>query len=147
MRTIKAEDITNTVKKLCIEANIYLGKDVEKALADATKTEESPLGKEILGQLLENAHIAEVEGVPICQDTGFAFVALELGGDAHIDGNLYDAINEGVRQGYNEGYLRKSILWTPLSRKNTTDNTPAAIHLDLVPGDALKITVAPKGRR
>jgi fumarate hydratase subunit alpha len=86
-----------------------------------------------------------VEGVPICQDTGFAFVALELGGDAHIDGNLYDAINEGVRQGYSEGYLRKSILWTPLSRKNTTDNTPAAIHLDLVPGDALKITVAPKG--
>jgi fumarate hydratase subunit alpha len=145
MRTIKAEDITNTVKKLCIEANIYLGKDVENALAEAAKTEESPLGRDILGQLLENAHIAEVEGVPICQDTGFAFVALELGGDAHIDGNLYDAINEGVRQGYAEGYLRKSILWTPLSRKNTTDNTPAAIHLDLVPGDTLKITVAPKG--
>lgn len=145
MRTIKAEDIANTVKKLCIEANIYLGKDVENALAEAAKTEESPLGKDILAQLLENAHIAEVEGVPICQDTGFAFVALELGGDAHIDGNLYDAINEGVRQGYAEGYLRKSILWTPLSRKNTTDNTPAAIHLDLVPGDNLKITVAPKG--
>jgi fumarate hydratase subunit alpha len=145
MRTIKAEDITNTVKKLCIEANIYLGKDVENAMTEAAKTEESPLGKDILGQLLENAHIAEVEGVPICQDTGFAFVALELGGDAHIDGNLYDAINEGVRQGYQEGYLRKSILWTPLTRKNTTDNTPAATHLDLVPGDTLKITVAPKG--
>jgi len=145
MHTIKAEEITRTVKKLCIEANIYLGKDVETAMAEATKTEESPLGKDILGQLLENARIAEVEGVPICQDTGFAFVALELGGDVHIDGNLYDAINQGVREGYNEGYLRKSILWTPLSRKNTTDNTPAAIHLDLVPGDTLKITVAPKG--
>jgi fumarate hydratase subunit alpha len=145
MRTIKAEDITETVKKLCIEANIYLGKDVEKAMAEAAQTEESPLGKDILGQLLENAKIAKTEGVPICQDTGFAFVALELGGDVHIDGNLYDAINEGVRQGYAEGYLRKSILWTPLSRKNTTDNTPAAIHLDLVPGDTLKITVAPKG--
>jgi fumarate hydratase subunit alpha len=145
MRTIKAEDVTKTVKKLCIEANIYLGRDVEKAMAEAAQTEESPLGKDILGQLLENAKIAETEGVPICQDTGFAFVALELGGDAHIDGNLYDAINEGVRQGYAEGYLRKSILWTPLSRKNTTDNTPAAIHLDLVPGDTLKITVAPKG--
>jgi fumarate hydratase subunit alpha len=145
MRTIKAEDITETVKKLCIEANIYLGKDVEEAMAEAAQTEESPLGKDILGQLLENAKIAKTEGVPICQDTGFAFVALELGGDVHIDGNLYDAINEGVRQGYAEGYLRKSILWTPLSRKNTTDNTPAAIHLDLVPGDTLKITVAPKG--
>jgi fumarate hydratase subunit alpha len=145
MRTIKASDVTAAVKKLCMEANYYLGEDVEKALRDSMATEESPLGREILGQLLENADIARKEDVPICQDTGFAYISVELGGDTHIDGDLYEAINEGVRQGYKEGYLRKSILWTPLSRKNTTDNTPAAIHLELTPGDKLKITVAPKG--
>lgn len=145
MRTIKASDITATVKKLCMEANYYLGEDVEKALHDAMATEESPLGREILGQLLENAVIARKEDVPICQDTGFAYISVELGGDAHIDGDLYEAINEGVRQGYKDGYLRKSILWTPLTRKNTGDNTPAAVHLELTPGDKLKITVAPKG--
>lgn len=144
MRQIDAAKITETVKKLCIDANYYLGKDVMDALEAAHKKEESPVGKEIISQILENDRIA-AEGVfPMCQDTGAAVVFVEQGADVFVDGNLTEAINEGVRQGYKEGYLRKSMC-DPIKRKNTGDNTPAIIHLDIVPGDKLKIIVAPKG--
>ncbi len=144
MRQIDAAKITETVKKLCIDANYYLGKDVMDALEAAHKKEESPVGKEIISQILENDKIA-AEGVfPMCQDTGAAVVFVEQGAFVFVNGNLTEAINEGVRQGYKEGYLRKSMC-DPITRKNTGDNTPAIIHLDIVPGDKLKIIVAPKG--
>jgi len=146
MREIKASDITESVARLCAEANIELGDDVYSALQKAEQTEESPVGREVLAQLLENADIAHTEKMPICQDTGFAVIFIELGQDVHITGGLLsDAINEGVAKGYTEGYLRKSIVAHPLDRKNTGNNTPAIIHLEVVPGDKLKITIAPKG--
>jgi len=145
MRSIEAKKITETVRQLCIDANYDLGKDVLNALEAAYKKEESLVGKEIISQILENDKIA-AEGIfPMCQDTGFAVVFVEMGADVCIQGNLAEAIQEGVRQGYKDGYLRKSILGDPIERKNTGDNTPAVIHLDVVPGDKLKIVVAPKG--
>ncbi|MFQ5905799.1 MAG: fumarate hydratase [bacterium] len=147
MREIETGQITELVKRLCIDANYNLGDDVKEGLEAALKKEESPTGKEILEQILENANIARDDHVPMCQDTGFAVIFCELGQDVHvIGGDFNEAINEGVRQGYAEGYLRKSIVDDPvLERKNTRDNTPAIIHLQIVPGDKMKITVAPKG--
>jgi len=147
MREIKAKEITKTVSTLCQEANFQLGEDVLTALKKALKTEESPLGKEVLSQLIENARVAKAEKLPLCQDCGTAVVFLEIGQDVHISGgDLYAAIGEGVRQGYDEGYLRKAMVNQPFSdRTNTKDNTPAVIHTEIVPGDKLKITVMPKG--
>lgn len=146
MRKIDAQKITEVVKRLCMEANYYLGDDVVKALKKAQRIEKSPIGKEIIKQILENSQIARKEKLPICQDTGFVVVFLELGQKINITGgNLYEAINEGVSQGYKEGFLRKSIVKDPLKRKNTGDNTPAVIHTEIVAGDKLKITVVPKG--
>lgn len=146
MREIHCRDITAAVAKLCIEANYFLGEDVVQALEEALKAEESPIGREILSQLIENAKIAKAEQVPLCQDTGFAVVLVELGQDVHIiGGDLYDAINEGVRKGYKGGFLRFSIVDDPLRRKNTGDNTPASIHVEVVPGSAFKLTVMAKG--
>lgn len=146
MRDITVQNITETVAQLCVEANFHLGADVLAALSKAKETESSEVGRDILEQLLENAAIADKELVPMCQDTGFAVFFLELGQDVHITGgSLEDAINEGVRLGYREGYLRKSIVSHPLLRQNTGDNTPAVIHIKLVPGDHLKIIFAPKG--
>jgi len=146
MREIHVDKIVATVKKLCMEANYYLGDDVVQALQQALKTEESPLGRSILAQLIENQQIARSEQIPICQDTGFAVLFVNLGQEVRITGgNLIDAINEGVRQGYIEGYLRKSIVRDPLNRVNTGDNTPAVVHLEMSPGDRLSITIAPKG--
>jgi len=147
MREIKASDITATVSRLAQEANYFLGEDVVAALKRYRDVEESPVGRDILDQLLENARIAADECVPLCQDTGAAIVFLELGQDAHVvGGDLYQAVQEGVRQGYGEGYLRKSMVRQPFSaRVNTKDNTPAIIHTTVVPGDRLKVIVAPKG--
>lgn len=147
MREIEAKEITDTVARLSIEANYYLGQDVLSALHVAMEEEESPLGREILGQILENAEIAAREKMPLCQDTGMTVVFLELGQEVHIvGGDLAEAVNEGVRRGYKEGYLRKSVVDKPFStRVNTGDNTPAVIHTEVVPGDRLKITVLPKG--
>ncbi|MBF7083347.1 fumarate hydratase [Desulfallas sp. Bu1-1] len=146
MKTIHKEEIARAVAKLCKQANYYLGQDMTDALQKAYDQELSLTGKEIIQQLLKNADIARSEEVPMCQDTGFAVVFVELGQDVHIEGGaLEDAINEGVRRGYTEGYLRKSIVGHPLERVNTGDNTPAVIHLKLVPGNKMKITVAPKG--
>jgi fumarate hydratase subunit alpha len=147
VRKISCEKITETVARLCIEANYYLGDDVIEALRQARDAEVSPVGGEVLDQLLENASVAREAGMPLCQDTGLAVIFLELGQDVHIvGGDLYDAIHEGVRRGYEEGYLRKSIVDKPFSlRSNTKDNTPAVIHSQIVPGDRLKITVVPKG--
>ena len=146
MREIHVDQIVSAVKELCMNANYYLGEDVVQALQGALKTEESPLGRSILEQLIENQQIARTEKMPICQDTGFAVFFVDLGQDVQIaGGNLIDAINEGVRQGYKEGYLRKSIVRDPLNRVNTGDNTPAVVHLDITPGDKLSITIAPKG--
>jgi fumarate hydratase subunit alpha len=147
MREIKAKDITETVARLSKEANFYLGEDVVAALKKAREQEESPAGRQILDQLLENAGIAAKEQMPLCQDCGLAVVFVEMGQDAHITGgDLVQAINEGVRKGYAEGYLRKSAVKQPFSaRVNTKDNTPAIIHTEIVPGDKLKITIAPKG--
>ncbi len=146
MRTIKAEDIIRNVKEMCIEANHYLTADMDKALRQAADTEKSPLGKQILCQLQDNLHIAAEDQIPICQDTGMAVFFIEVGQDVHVEGGLItDAVNEGVRQGYTEGYLRKSVVGDPLIRENTKDNTPAVIHYDLVAGDQMKITIAPKG--
>ncbi len=147
MRDIETQEITKTVSRLCQEANLFLPDDVLEALKRARENEESPVGREVIDRLLENADISNREGTPLCQDTGTAVVFLELGQDAHIvGGDLYDAVNEGVRQGYNEGYLRKSMVCQPHStRTNTKDNTPAVIHTDIVPGDRLKITVMSKG--
>lgn len=145
MREVAAAEITRAVKDLFIDANINLGEDVLTALHRALETEESPQGKEILNELIENAGIAKDEGIAICQDTGLAVVFIELGQDCHVaGGDLSEAINEGVRQGYQEGYLRKSACH-PFTRANTGDNTPAIIHLEIVPGDQIKIIAAPKG--
>ena len=146
MREIDVNDIVKAVSKLCIEANCVLNNDVYEAIERAKESEESPVGREILGQLTDNADIARNEFVPICQDTGMAVVFVEIGQDVHIKGGLLtDAVNEGVRKGYAEGYLRKSVVEDPFLRKNTGDNTPAVIHYDIVEGDRLKIIVAPKG--
>jgi fumarate hydratase subunit alpha len=146
MREISVKDITKAVRDLCIDANYNIGQDVIDALKKALKTEESPTGKEIINQIIENDEIAQKEQVPMCQDTGFAVFFVDMGDQIFIkDGNLFKAINEGVKQGYTEGYLRKSILDDPAKGKNTGDNTPAVIHLNIVPGDKLKMTIAPKG--
>ncbi|MBL7125393.1 MAG: fumarate hydratase [Dehalococcoidales bacterium] len=147
MREIKASTIIQAVAQLCQQANFELGEDVLAALKQAQQDEESPLGKEVLGQLLENARIAKEEHLPLCQDCGTAVVFLEIGQETHIiGGDLYAAVEEGVRQGYSQGYLRKSIVSQPFSaRINTGDNTPPIIHTEIVPGDQLKITVMPKG--
>jgi fumarate hydratase subunit alpha len=146
MREISTKDIIKAVKEMCIDANYNLGKDVEDALQKAYDKEESPVGKETLKQILDNVEISKQGEFPMCQDTGTAVVFVDMGDQVLIkDGNLFEAINEGVRQGYQEGYLRKSILADPIERKNTKDNTPAVIHLDIVKGDKLKIIVAPKG--
>ena len=146
MREISTKDIIKAVKDMCIDANYNLGKDVEDALRKAHEKEVSPVGKATLSQILENVEISKQGEFPMCQDTGTAVVFVDMGDQVLIkDGNLFDAINEGVRQGYKEGYLRKSILADPIERKNTKDNTPAVIHLDVVKGDKLKIIIAPKG--
>ena len=146
IRTVNTEDIVKNIKEMCIEANHYLSKDMDKALKDATVSEKSELGKKILNQLQENLKIADEEMIPICQDTGMAVVFLEVGQDVHLTGgNVEDAVNEGVRQGYVDGYLRKSVVKDPIYRENTKDNTPAIIHYSIVPGDRVRITVAPKG--
>lgn len=146
MRTIHTDDIIKNVKEMCIEANLHLSKDMADAIKSAKESETGELGKRILGQLLENMEIAGKEEIPICQDTGMAVFFIKLGQDLHIEGmNLTDAVNEGVRQGYEEGYLRKSVVGDPLLRENTKDNTPAVIHYDIVPGDKLEILIAPKG--
>ncbi len=147
MREISGKEITETVARLCIEANYYLGDDVIKALRQARDTEVSPVGRQVLDQLLENANVARQEGMPLCQDTGLTVVFLEVGQDVHIvGGDLYESIQEGVRRGYEEGYLRKSVVDKPFSvRANTKDNTPAVIHPQIVPGERLKIAVVPKG--
>lgn len=146
MREIHVDDITLALRDMCIEANHYLTEDMKACLDSAKESEKSPLGTQILGQLKENLEIAGRDMIPICQDTGMAVVFAELGQDAHIvGGNLEDAINEGVRRGYVEGFLRKSVVKDPLIRENTKDNTPAVIHYSIVPGDQLKLTIAPKG--
>lgn len=145
MREIKAAAVTEAVAALCIEANAHLPADVEAALAAARAAEPWPLAKHTLGLLEKNLEMADQCALPICQDTGMAVVFAELGQEVHIDGDFEAAVNEGVRRGYGEGYLRKSIVGDPLRRVNTGDNTPAALHLRLVPGDKLRLTVAPKG--
>lgn len=146
MRTINTECIIEAVKEMCISANLYLAPDMNEALREAAEKEDGKLGKKILNQLIENMEIAANDKTPICQDTGMAVFFVEVGQDLHIEGmNLTDAINEGVRRGYKEGYLRKSVVEDPLLRKNTNDNTPAIIHYDIVPGEELKLTIAPKG--
>lgn len=146
MRTLHTDEIIKNVKEMCIEANLRLSKDMAKAIREAKESETGELGKQILGQLCENMDIAAKEEIPICQDTGMAVFFIKIGQDLHIEGiNLTDAINEGVRQGYTEGYLRKSVVGDPLIRENTKDNTPAIIHYDIVPGDRLEILIAPKG--
>ena len=145
MRTIIVDKITENIKEMCIEANHFLSEDMKKALNYAKKTEEG-LGKQILEQLEENLRIAENDMIPICQDTGMAVIFMEIGQDVHFEGgNLENAINEGVRRGYIEGFLRKSVVDDPIIRKNTGDNTPAVIHYNIVEGDKVKITIAPKG--
>lgn len=146
MRTIHVNIITENVKEMCIEANHFLSPDMEDALQKASVCEEAPLGRQILQQLEENLQIAGKDMIPICQDTGMAVIFMEIGQDIHFEGGcLEDAINEGVRQGYVEGFLRKSVVRDPLIRENTKDNTPAIIHYEMVPGEEVKITVAPKG--
>lgn len=146
IRAINVEEITKNIKEMCIEANHYLSPDMDAAMKRAEKEEKSPLGKQILGQLQENLKIASEETIPICQDTGMAVIFLEIGQDVHVEGgHLEDAVNEGVRQGYVDGYLRKSVVGDPLIRENTKDNTPAIIHTKIVSGDSIKIKVAPKG--
>ncbi len=146
MRTLHTDEITNTIREMCIEANLVLSDDVKEKILNARQIEESPLGTQILGQLEKNLEIAQIEKIPICQDTGMAVVFLEIGQDLHIEGiSLEDAVNEGIRRGYKEGYLRSSVVSDPLIRVNTTDNTPGILHFTIVPGEQLKITVAPKG--
>ena len=146
IRTINIKEITTNIKEMCIEANHFLSEDMERAMKQAEKTEQSPLGKQILEQLEENLQIAADDMIPICQDTGMAVIFLEIGQDVHLQGgSLEDAVNEGVRQGYVEGFLRKSVVKDPLIRENTKDNTPAVIHYKIVEGSKVKIKVAPKG--
>ena len=146
MRTIHTDKIIRSIRDMCIEANLTLSKDMKCRLKSAKEAEKTPLGKQILCQLNENMKIAEEEQIPICQYTGMAVVFLNIGQDLHIEGmDLHDAVNEGVRQGYKDGYLRKSVVKDPLIRENTKDNTPAIVHIDIVSGDKLEILVAPKG--
>ena len=146
IRTVQTEIITETIKKMCIEANYSLSSDMVKAMRKAEEKEESVLGKQILAQLQDNLEIAASDMIPICQDTGMAVVFLEVGQDVHFEGGSFeDAVNEGVRRGYTEGFLRKSVVGDPILRENTKDNTPAVIHARIVEGDRVKITVAPKG--
>ena len=146
IRTINVDKVTENIREMCIEANHYLTPDMKKRLDEAVQGEESPLGRQILEQLEENLSIAGNDMIPICQDTGMTVVFMEIGQDVHFEGgNLTDAVNEGVRQGYVKGYLRKSVVKDPLIRENTKDNTPAILHTTIVPGNQVKITVAPKG--
>ena len=146
IRTIQVGEITRNIKEMCIEANHFLSEDMDCALKNAEQTEKAPLGKQILGLLQENLEIAAKDMIPICQDTGMAVIFLEIGQDVHLEGgDLTEAVNEGVRQGYAEGYLRKSVVGDPILRENTKDNTPAILHTRIVPGDQVKIKVAPKG--
>lgn len=146
MRNINTEEIVKNIKEMCIEANHFLSADMKKVFEKAADEETSPLGRQILGQLKENLEIAGNDMIPICQDTGMAVVFVKVGQEVHIEGGaLTDAINEGVRQGYVSGYLRKSVVKDPIERENTKDNTPAVIHYDIVPGDKVDITIAPKG--
>ncbi len=146
MRIINVDLVVSAIKEMCIEANHFLSQDMKDAIEEAAKKEESVVGRQILEQLQENLNIAKREMIPICQDTGMAVIFMEIGQDVHFEGGfLEDAIHEGVRQGYGEGYLRKSVVGNPILRKNTGDNTPAIIHYSIVPGDQVHITVAPKG--
>ena len=145
MREIQSSAVTEAVKKLCIEANSFLPGDIKDRICTACSEEPWPLAKSILGIIKENYEIAEEKRVPVCQDTGMACVFVEIGQDVHVNGDLEAAIHEGVRQGYTEGYLRKSVVRDPLDRVNTTDNTPAMIYYDIVPGEGFRLTVAPKG--
>ena len=146
MRTLNVEEISKNIKEMCIEANHFLSKDMDIAMKNSVSTEKSPLGKKILSQLQDNLKIAGKDMIPICQDTGMAVVFLEIGQDVHFEGgNLEDAVNEGIRRGYVDGYLRKSVVKDPILRENTKDNTPGIIHYKIVPGDQVKIKVAPKG--
>jgi len=146
IRSINVDEITSNIKEMCIRANHFLSEDMDEAMKKATSEEESVVGKQILNQLQENLEIAGTDMIPICQDTGMAVIFIEVGQDVHFEGgNIYEAVNEGVRQGYKEGYLRKSVVNDPIIRENTKDNTPAVIHYDIVQGDKVKITVAPKG--
>ena len=146
MRTINVSVVTEAIAEMCVEANHFLSEDMRDALCAAAKEEESPIGRRVLGQLMDNLVIAGEDMIPICQDTGMAVVFAEIGQDVHFEGGLLpDAINEGVRRGYIDGYLRKSVVDDPLERNNTGDNTPAIIHYDIVPGENLKLTLAPKG--
>ncbi len=146
MRTIHSDEIIKNIKEMCIEANYQLASDVEKRVREASLEEESVLGRQILGQLAENLDIARDDVIPICQDTGMAVIFLKLGQEVHLTGDgLEAAVNEGIRQGYQEGYLRKSVVSDPLIRNNTKDNTPGILHVEIVPGKGLELTVAPKG--
>lgn len=146
MREINVNDIASNIKEMCIEANYFLENDIKNSLFKAEKEETSEVGKSVLNQLHQNLDIAESEMIPICQDTGMAVVFLDIGQDVHfVGGDLTDAVNRGVREGYEEGYLRKSVVEDPVERVNTKDNTPAIIHMNIVPGDKVKITVSPKG--
>ena len=146
MRSVDVSIVTRNIKEMCIQANHFLSEDMDIAMKNAVETEEAPLGKQILTQLQENLKIAGEDMIPICQDTGMAGALIEVGQEVHFEGgSLTDAINEGVRQGYVEGYLRKSVVGDPIIRENTKDNTPAVIHYNIVPGDKVKIKVAPKG--
>lgn len=146
IRTVNTDEIIENVKEMCIEANHYLSPDMDEAMKKAVTTEKSELGRKILNQLQDNLRIADEEMIPICQDTGMAVIFLEVGQDVHFEGMaIEDAVNEGVRRGYTEGFLRKSVVGDPLIRENTRDNTPAVVHYSIVPGDKVKITMAPKG--
>jgi fumarate hydratase subunit alpha len=145
MREISSDVIIETVKNMCIQANLRLAPDMEEKIRTAASEEKGTLGKQILGQLVENMEIAGEEQTPICQDTGMAVFFVKLGQEVHVDGNMTEAINEGVRRGYREGYLRKSVVADPILRENTNDNTPAIIHYDVVEGDKIELLIAPKG--
>ena len=146
MKTIQVEDITKNIREMCIEANHFLTEDMKAAMEQACKEEKSPVGQQVLSQLEDNLQIAGQDMIPICQDTGMAVIFMEIGQDVHfVGGDLTDAINEGVRRGYDKGYLRKSVVKDPVRRGNTGDNTPAMIYTEIVPGDQVKITVGPKG--
>lgn len=146
MREINVAEITNTIKDLCIKANCHLSQDMKQVLEQARQNEQSEVGKSTLDQIIQNYQIASEENIAICQDTGMTVVFMDIGQDVHFTGgNLEDAVNEGVRQGYKEGFFRKSVVDDPINRKNTGDNTPAVIHYSIIPGDKIKILVAPKG--
>ena len=146
IRTVQLSEITENIKEMCIEANHFLSPDMAEAMKQAQQNEKSPLGKQILGQLQENLEIAAQDMIPICQDTGMAVVFLEIGQEVHFEGgSLEEAVNEGVRRGYDKGYLRKSVVKDPVRRGNTGDNTPAMLYTEIVPGEQIKITVGPKG--